>query len=299
MKRPRYRDWFRLRRFLFARLHGNRAVRYGIHRLERIVASYYNSGGSILRDGEDWLIAALLRHYRGRGESPVVLDIGANVGFWSYRWLVREPAQRLHCFEPVPATYAALRDNLRGCAGVRCHPVGLSDRNEEVEFYMNPKAGLRGAAKAALGRVGGGAAPGADSGAASRYRHRGGDATRCRVRLVRGEEYLAEQGIGRVHVLKVDAEGMDYRVLAGLDARLREGAVDVVQVETGLFGPDSRPVQDYYRRWGERYEIGRLYPRGVHFAAWPPPEEARWDGNYVLASRRCADLVGELRRAGR
>ena len=57
-------------------------------------------------------------------------------------------------------------------------------------------------------------------------------------------------------------------------------------------------MQGYYRRWGGRYAIGRLYPQGVRFAEWPVLEEARRDGNDALVVQAVRGaLAADLRGA--
>lgn len=58
-------------------------------------------------------------------EVRTVLDVGANVGQSARDYLRHWPHARIHCFEPVTATFDALVRNLAGDPRVRCHRVAL------------------------------------------------------------------------------------------------------------------------------------------------------------------------------
>lgn len=53
--------------------------------------------------------------------SPVVVDVGANVGAFAVWALHRWPGCTVHCYEPVPETFALLRRNLAALDGTRAH----------------------------------------------------------------------------------------------------------------------------------------------------------------------------------
>ena len=45
------------------------------------------------------------------------------------------------------------------------------------------------------------------------------------------EHYCAEQGIGYIDVLKIDAEGFDFEVVKGAGALLRDGKIKLIYME--------------------------------------------------------------------
>ncbi len=51
---------------------------------------------------------------------------------------------------------------------------------------------------------------------------------------MRGDEFLAREGIGRVDFLKLDVEGAEHLVLQGLNEYLQKGRIRLVQFEYGL-----------------------------------------------------------------
>ena len=76
--------------------------------------------------------------------SKVILDIGANIGYFSIRYARVNPKARVHAFEPVPATYDFLTTNIsRNNLGLTVKPycIGLSDHSGSFTFYTEPLNG--------------------------------------------------------------------------------------------------------------------------------------------------------------
>jgi natural product biosynthesis luciferase-like monooxygenase protein/FkbM family methyltransferase len=173
-----------------------------------------------------------LRHGITLPDGACVLDVGANIGFFSLFVHQRSKGARIFAFEPFPATFEALRANveLYG-ADVRLFNRGVADRAGHAEFTFYPNApGLS-------GRFAGTAEDIAEnrslildwletSGAgASVTTEQIDEAIREHLRteifpveLVSLSDVLREQGIEHVDLLKVDAEKSEADILAGLSA---------------------------------------------------------------------------------
>lgn len=69
----------------------------------------------------------------------VVLDIGANIGWYTIHYAKK--AKLVLAFEPLPRTYDFLKKNisLNKLNNVKHFNFGLSNKNEEIEFYYDPK----------------------------------------------------------------------------------------------------------------------------------------------------------------
>ena len=104
---------------------------YGLYGLARsIVRAYENHDVNIGSNGEHWL----QRRIASRSPSAV-LDIGANRGEWAAGMLEAAPDCVVHCYEPVPETFALLEGALRGHNRVELNRVALSDRTGEIEIH--------------------------------------------------------------------------------------------------------------------------------------------------------------------
>jgi len=171
-----------------------------------------------------------LRHGITLPDGACVLDVGANIGFFSLFVHQRSQGARVFAFEPFPATFEALRGNVELYGlDVRLFNRGVAERPGQAEFTFYPNApGLS-------GRFAGTAEDLAEnrslvldwlerSGAGSSITPEQIDeAIRDHLRtevfpveLVSLSDVIREQGIERIDLLKVDAEKSEADILAGL-----------------------------------------------------------------------------------
>lgn len=68
---------------------------------------------------------------------PVILDIGANMGWYSLNIAKKIPSSLVYAFEPIPSAYAYLTENLalNRLSNVKSYNFGLSDREGHFDFY--------------------------------------------------------------------------------------------------------------------------------------------------------------------
>lgn len=77
-------------------------------------------------------------------KSRQILDIGANIGWFSVRFAKRNPLAIIHAFEPMPVSNAYLQRNVavNHVGGqVICYNYGLSDQSDCFDFYVEPTNG--------------------------------------------------------------------------------------------------------------------------------------------------------------
>ncbi|MEH6518443.1 MAG: FkbM family methyltransferase [Halioglobus sp.] len=149
-----------------------------------------------LRDNQIWepfetsLFVDLLK------PGDVVVDVGANLGYFSIiAGALIGGAGRVFAFEPDPDNYALVLANIAlNDFGdrVAAEPAGLSDQDQDGRLYLSEDN---------LGdhRI----FPGADA------------RNSCEIKLLNGSEFLGTR-VSRVDFLKVDTQGSEYAVLAGL-----------------------------------------------------------------------------------
>lgn len=135
-------------------------------------------------------------------ESPVIVDAGANIGISALWFLAHHPGAQLTCFEPGSGNFELLTHNLGSYSNVALERAALG--SEEGELLLN----LSG--HGALHSV-----KGAD--------HAVGSEPTLAVRL---DRYLADSGIERIDLLKLDVEGSELDTLRGLGDHIR--AVEVI-----------------------------------------------------------------------
>ena len=82
------------------------------------------------------LIGQMLNGYR---EPLVLVDIGANVGFFSRQCANKFPQiNKFYCYEPNPRNFNLLVRNLAALKGVECRNCGISSVAGEMEFFLDP-----------------------------------------------------------------------------------------------------------------------------------------------------------------
>jgi len=173
-----------------------------------------------------------LRHGISLAEGACVLDVGANIGLFSLFVHQRAPGARVFAFEPFPATFAALRQNVQLYGlDVRLFNRGVADRPGRADFVFYPNApGLSGRFAGTAEDVAenrslvldwlerswaGARIPPEQIDEAIREQLR---TETFAVELVSLADVIREQGIEHIDLLKVDAEKSEADILAGLAA---------------------------------------------------------------------------------
>lgn len=140
----------------------------------------------------------------------VVLDIGANIGIASLYFATSFPNAVVHAFEPEPGNCDVLDANARALPRILVHRFALgADDGELTLFDSDDSANLGG-----FSSHGAGINPKRSKTVPVRHAGRA----------------LAELGITRVDILKVDTEGAEWEILTAMDRALL-GGVRVIMGE--------------------------------------------------------------------
>lgn len=150
----------------------------------------------------------------------VAIDVGANIGYYALSLARRMPGGVVHAFEPVPAVFADLERNVRinGADNVRAWRMGLGDAAGDLVFQVDPDYCTR----TSMGGLGDPSLP----------------TITCPV--VRLDDFVREQGIERVDLIKADVEGAELLVI--------RGALDTIERD--------RPAifLEMLRKWSARFD---------------------------------------------
>jgi len=76
--------------------------------------------------------------------SKEILDVGANIGWFSIRFAKENPLAKVYAFEPMPVSYSFLQRNIAANGlGLQIVPYnyGLSEKSGSFDFFIAPTSG--------------------------------------------------------------------------------------------------------------------------------------------------------------
>jgi len=130
----------------------------------------------------------------GKMEKPVVLDIGANIGNHSLAFATG--AARILAFEPIPAIYSVLEQNLRQnhLVNVQAYNMALSDKDAVATIYLGSNSNL----------------------GMSSFDQRESATESIEVNCQIGDSFLGTLDLPKIDLIKIDVEGHEKFVVRGL-----------------------------------------------------------------------------------
>jgi FkbM family methyltransferase len=185
-----------------------------------------------------------IAHYLQGRELGVAFDVGAHRGETTLALLEAFPGTQIHSFEPLPESFAALR---QATASTAAHTVNaaVSDSSGVLEIARG-EATYRSGVHAAGERI--------------------------EVPSLTVDEYADGQGIERLGLLKVDTEGHEEAVLRGARGRLQAGAIEFVVCECELTPRLDEPHAQFAGLHGLLeplgYRVVSFYTGGVDNLGW-------------------------------
>lgn len=245
----------------FVRRHWRHPILAGGARLaRRYLAVYENTTHDLQVNGEAEVIRRLAP-FRPR----VVMDVGAFEGNWTRTVLETLPDTAVHAVEPSPEVADALTRRVSGSRRVSVHRCALSDHNGRATLHVHRE----------------------DASLTSLVPSDPAVTTPMTVPVRRGDDLLAELGVDRLDMVKVDAEGHDLAVLRGFERTLATAAVTVVQFEYNTWNIRSRSLLfDFYELLEPcGYRLGKVHPDGVDFRNYDTAME-NWVGPACVAVHR-------------
>ena len=202
----------------------------------------------------------LLQRHRG---TPVVLDVGANIGLHSMSWAATRADVQVFAFEPSPATAITLERNVAR--------NGLGDRIEIVRAAVSDHEGT-----AVLLEC--------DDNAYSSLKDTGRKNVigSVEVPTLTLDQFVERRQIPELALIKVDVEGLETEVLSGAERTLRTLRPDLfVEIYGGTkSNPDPSATVELVRSFG--------YEALVLIDGHPTPYKRHDDANYNYYFRRQA-----------
>jgi FkbM family methyltransferase len=129
-------------------------------------------------------------------EQLVIIDIGANVGYFSLFMFSKFPKARIHAFEPMPYCYNLLKEYQAKYKQFDFHiyPDAVSDKDGTIDLYTDSVDEYTTQASILFTEK----------------------AHKVLVHTKPLDHFLNESGISKVDILKLDCEGAEYAILYNL-----------------------------------------------------------------------------------
>lgn len=192
--------------------------------------------------------------------SPIIFDVGANVGSTLKEFKTWWPDAVVHCFEPQQECWGSLES----CANQFTDTEAIINKcavgsipNDEAVFYSHDiTSGQSGFNKVNTQSL--------DSVHLHELSEVGDDSVKeyedtlnheRSVKIIRADEYMGSSNVNHIDLLKIDTQGFEPEVLEGFGDKLRD--VDVIITELMFY--------DYYERSLSFSDIEKfLLPAGFH-----------------------------------
>jgi FkbM family methyltransferase len=189
------------------------------------------------------------KRFLAKARNPVIFDVGAHVGQTTLRYKELFPAASVYSFEPFPGSFVELEKSTQGLAGVHLVKGALGRTEGQAIMKVN-----RSAATNSLLST--------DPRASEAWNGTNVAETLGEIRVPVGtiDGFLTENHqIGRIDLLKLDAQGSEMDVLVGAESALREKRVGVIYVEIIIM-----PGYVGQRALGEYIEYLRAHGYELH-----------------------------------
>jgi len=132
---------------------------------------------------------------------PIVFDIGANIGNHSIS--ISKACHTIYAFEPDDAVHKVLTENIKinKINNINTYKVGLSNQKCNSDFYININGNI---------------------GASTLHPTEDKDKyIKSHIQLITGDQFIKENSIDRIDLIKLDIEGHEIQALEGLQESIR------------------------------------------------------------------------------
>jgi len=173
----------------------------------------------------------------------IILDIGANVGYYSLMAAKRAINGTIYAFEPVSTTYDKLKRNiaLNNFLNIKPQNLAVSTHSGFIDIYV---------------------ADNKNTGTSSITKHIHFNGSKERVKTTSIDEFVLEQHITRTDLIKIDVEGAEMLVLEGMRNTLLNFnpmvMVELIDERLVSAGSSLKEAYDFFDALGYKsYKLNR------------------------------------------
>jgi len=194
---------------------------------------YYPKGRNHIYD--------VINYYRDNPKINII-DVGANVGDTAMDYNIYFKLSSVYCFEPVTKTFNQLCERIKNKSNISCFNYALGDKANEVRIKINPTS----------------------SGLNSLIEKVNEDLSTkenetVKVRTL--DEFVLENQIKSIGILKIDTEGYETHVLNGAKICIENKIIDFIFCEVGFRGEPHKgqfsKINEFL--WSKGYIFSGLY----------------------------------------
>lgn len=207
----------------------------------------FGNGGNFKESGELFVLNHIKTELINQNQL-IIFDVGANNG--NYSKAVSEIFKKetiIHSFEPSKFTFQLFLETTKDISNVIPNNLGLSNIESIQLLYTD----IDGSVLASLHK--------------RNLEHCGIIMDNSEdVKLTTIDIYCKEKSIDRIHFLKLDIEGNEYKALLGAKNMIELKKIDYIQFEFGGANIDSRTYfQDLFYLLNDKYFIYRVLIDGI------------------------------------
>jgi FkbM family methyltransferase len=229
---------------------------------------YENRNHDIYSNGE----LTVLKKISGISPS-IIIDGGANVGDYSLMVTRTIPECQIYSFEPVKSTFQKLTENTKEYSRILPIMSGLFKENcsKEINLFKADEH-------------------------SSLYDIQGlpeKSKQKETIKLIRGDDFMAEKNIDSIDFLKLDIEGAEYDALLGFENCIKYGRVKAVQFEYGYLNITTKKLLiDFYNFFeANDYLVGKIFPKKVEFRKYDFLYEDFIGPNFIAVKKSETRLI--------
>jgi FkbM family methyltransferase len=222
--------------------------------------------------GEKNLLEIILSKYT----EPVIFDVGANIGNYSNSIKSLSPNSSLYSFEPHPKTFEILKTDSQKF-GYNAYNLALGKEISKLMLY-DYEQHSEGTEHASLFK----------ETFENFYKEK---VISYEVDVITLDQFIKDNEIVNINLLKIDTEGNDYNVLLGAKESLVNDKIDLIHFEFNAMNVYSRVFFRDFFDLLNKYNLYRLLPKGfIHINKYEPIHCEIFAYQNILAIRKNLNL---------
>lgn len=182
-------------------------------------------------------------------KTGALIDIGANKGEYSKLASEINPHMTVYSFEPHPKTFKQLSNNVSSLRKVTPINKGVSSSIGTTTLYDYPDKD--GSSHASMFEQ------------VITELHKSEDACSHEVEITTIDEFIRQEGLEKICLLKIDVEGNELEVMKGGQEALSSGKIDMIHFEFNEMNVFSRTYFHDFWELLTGYNLFRLLPSGM------------------------------------